>query len=101
MNSDNKNIDLKHCKVCGRHKGVNTYTSTNSKELVPLCDKHFRALRGLQPITLPKLPGRNEPCPCQSGKKFKKCCLDKVNQPLRDKLVELGKKQMKAKEAVK
>jgi preprotein translocase subunit SecA len=20
-------------------------------------------------------PGRNEPCPCGSGKKFKKCCL--------------------------
>jgi uncharacterized protein YecA (UPF0149 family) len=22
--------------------------------------------------------GRNDPCPCGSGKKFKKCCLDKV-----------------------
>lgn len=21
--------------------------------------------------------GRNDPCPCGSGKKFKKCCLDK------------------------
>jgi len=21
------------------------------------------------------LPGRNEQCPCQSGRKFKKCCL--------------------------
>lgn len=20
--------------------------------------------------------GRNDPCPCESGKKFKKCCLD-------------------------
>lgn len=25
---------------------------------------------------LPKY-GRNEPCPCGSGKKFKKCCIDK------------------------
>jgi uncharacterized protein YecA (UPF0149 family) len=24
----------------------------------------------------PKI-GRNEPCPCGSGKKFKKCCLNK------------------------
>ena len=24
-----------------------------------------------------KLPGRNEPCPCGSGSKFKKCCLGK------------------------
>jgi uncharacterized protein len=23
-------------------------------------------------------PGRNDPCPCGSGKKFKQCCLDKV-----------------------
>ncbi|MCV5090987.1 SEC-C metal-binding domain-containing protein, partial [Klebsiella pneumoniae] len=22
-----------------------------------------------------KLPGRNDPCQCGSGKKFKKCCL--------------------------
>jgi len=25
--------------------------------------------------------GRNEPCPCGSGLKFKRCCLGKVNQP--------------------
>ena len=24
-----------------------------------------------------KLVGRNDPCPCGSGKKFKKCCIDK------------------------
>lgn len=24
--------------------------------------------------------GRNEPCPCGSGKKFKKCCWGKCNQ---------------------
>ena len=24
-------------------------------------------------------PGRNDPCPCGSGKKYKKCCLDKDN----------------------
>lgn len=23
------------------------------------------------------LPERNEPCPCDSGKKYKKCCLEK------------------------
>ncbi|BCR05385.1 UPF0225 protein [Desulfuromonas versatilis] len=25
--------------------------------------------------------GRNDPCPCGSGKKYKKCCLDKAGQP--------------------
>ena len=24
--------------------------------------------------------GRNDPCPCGSGKKYKKCCLDKDNR---------------------
>ena len=26
-------------------------------------------------------PGRNEPCPCGSGKKFKKCCQNKFEAP--------------------
>ena len=26
----------------------------------------------------PACVGRNEPCPCKSGKKFKKCCLVSV-----------------------
>ena len=25
-----------------------------------------------------KKPGRNDPCPCGSGKKFKKCCENKM-----------------------
>ncbi len=29
-----------------------------------------------QPITSDKI-GRNDPCPCGSGKKYKKCCMDK------------------------
>ena len=24
--------------------------------------------------------GRNSPCPCGSGKKFKRCCLDKIRR---------------------
>jgi len=31
---------------------------------------------GPVPVELPKaLAGRNDPCPCGSGKKYKKCCL--------------------------
>lgn len=26
------------------------------------------------PLVLPEKVGRNDPCPCGSGKKFKKCC---------------------------
>lgn len=27
-----------------------------------------------KPVVLEKTPGRNDPCSCGSGKKFKKCC---------------------------
>ena len=30
-----------------------------------------------EPIVNKKSVGRNEPCPCGSGKKFKKCCINK------------------------
>ena len=30
-----------------------------------------------QPIVKENKTGRNDPCPCGSGKKYKKCCLDK------------------------
>jgi hypothetical protein len=32
--------------------------------------------------------GRNEPCPCGSGKKYKKCCLDKQSNKM-DKDISL------------
>ena len=40
---------------------------------------HLRALVGekpdaIQPVDKPPKTGRNEPCPCGSGKKYKKCC---------------------------
>jgi SWIM/SEC-C metal-binding protein len=33
-----------------------------------------RLLNPDQPVTVEKKIGRNEPCPCGSGKKYKKCC---------------------------
>lgn len=38
--------------------------------------------------------GRNDPCPCGSGKKYKKCCLGKPRQysPELEADLELGKK---------
>ena len=29
-------------------------------------------------------PGRNDPCPCGSGKKFKKCCINKTEDEWRE-----------------
>ena len=39
-------------------------------------DTFFRAdaLRPREPYRAPPKVGRNDPCPCGSGKKFKKCC---------------------------
>ena len=28
----------------------------------------------VEPIKADQTPGRNDPCPCDSGKKYKKCC---------------------------
>jgi tetratricopeptide (TPR) repeat protein len=33
-------------------------------------------------------PGRNDPCPCGSGKKYKKCCLAKEEAAEREQLAE-------------
>jgi hypothetical protein len=37
----------------------------------------------LQPLG-PKPPGRNDPCHCGSGKKYKRCCLDADQEALRE-----------------
>ena len=34
----------------------------------------MEALRELEPFLVPRNVGRNEPCPCGSGRKFKACC---------------------------
>jgi HEAT repeat protein len=45
-------------------------------DLPPALDN--RAPRATAPIRRdPASPGRNDPCPCGSGKKYKKCCLNK------------------------
>jgi preprotein translocase subunit SecA len=36
-------------------------------------DTREGARRPVQPIVKDKMPGRNDPCPCGSGKKFKNC----------------------------
>lgn len=36
--------------------------------------KHQMAMPRLKPTVKKKKIGRNDPCPCQSGKKYKRCC---------------------------
>ena len=37
-------------------------------------------------------PGRNDPCPCGSGKKYKKCCLANEEAAEREQLAEAAGK---------
>jgi hypothetical protein len=43
------------------------------------------AMAELQPFLLGRPPGRNNPCPCGSGRKYKHCC---ANRPIRQPLLE-------------
>ena len=65
-------------------------TEADTRKLQPLVDTFRRCLAGdyrrllidppsIEPVrrSSPKV-GRNDPCPCGSGAKFKKCCQDKV-----------------------
>ena len=49
-----------------------------------------------QPDRAPTKVGRNDPCPCGSGKKFKKCCGKAIKDwsltSLKDKLIKIGAK---------
>jgi hypothetical protein len=49
------------------------------KHLQPLPKKNKDGSIGEQTVVKGKKVGRNDPCPCGSGKKYKKCCLGKGN----------------------
>ena len=72
---------------------VRVQTEERMKEIASLCEEHgWKFIIGLEPdepedvsdidrLLHPSVPkisenkiGRNEPCPCGSGKKYKKCC---------------------------
>ncbi len=57
----------------GIAKGSKTEIESESKDEAP-------AEVQVKPVRSNKV-GRNEPCPCGSGKKFKKCCLQKEETP--------------------
>lgn len=41
-------------------------------------------------------PGRNDPCPCGSGKKYKNCCMLKEKEQAAAKYTAAGKRKFKA-----
>ena len=60
-----------------------TYASADRAEIIgndPIFDTPFRvseaaaAMDKAKPVRSGPKVGRNDPCPCRSGKKFKHCC---------------------------
>lgn len=56
--------------------GVRTKRSTPRPRLSPSFPMLTDFFEDNEPYTSPTKIGRNEPCPCGSGKKYKKCCLN-------------------------
>jgi len=75
---------------------VRVRTEERGEEVVAICNQHGweviagiepdkpedisdveRLLRSSSPAESRFKVGRNDPCPCGSGKKFKKCCMGK------------------------
>ncbi len=45
-----------------------------SKDEIEAEEKLIKETEKVKPIIADGEPGRNDPCPCGSGKKYKKCC---------------------------
>jgi len=54
---------------------VNVQTEERLKEVASIFEENgWKYTIELEPKRAEKKAGRNEPCPCGSGKKYKKCC---------------------------
>jgi hypothetical protein len=65
-----------------REKSSTSFSSLSAWPPSPALAEEFTddALED-EPITTSRQVGRNDPCPCGSGKKFKKCCGSRKNNP--------------------
>ena len=45
-----------------------------TKEEIEAEKKLIKETKKVDPVHVDAEPGRNDPCPCGSGKKYKKCC---------------------------
>lgn len=61
------------CEFCNRPP-IKTHWDQIEKRTVQVCEVHAFGPAAKR-LTSDAVPGRNDPCPCGSGKKFKKCCL--------------------------
>jgi uncharacterized protein YecA (UPF0149 family) len=57
-----------------QHKLEELAKKARRKEDVQAEEKLVKETEKVKPLTGGGQPGRNDPCPCGSGKKYKKCC---------------------------
>lgn len=52
------------------------FSGATTKDVNSLMDERLKQLEGQGEVLNRRVKiGRNDPCPCNSGRKFKKCCL--------------------------
>ncbi len=56
------------------HQDEGSSTKSLGKKSVELGEAMPKPISDIKPKV-----GRNDPCPCGSGKKYKKCCLEKIS----------------------
>ena len=50
----------------------------NEKQvIIAYKNSYGEEVKPIEPIRKENKTGRNEPCPCGSGKKYKRCCLNR------------------------
>ena len=66
--------------ACFKSKDGNSGSGSSKRSEKSLFDMFDKMKKAIQQESIientPKKTGRNEPCPCGSGKKYKKCCID-------------------------
>ena len=56
-----------------RQQYTESHQSLTDESMRQAAGRDTREQQPVQPVRVDKLPGRNDPCPCGSGKKFKQC----------------------------
>lgn len=70
-------------------KVARTFGISNLDDIIITGERNAEIEREEEPVLkigetsgfrFPRTPGRNEPCPCGSGKKYKRCCINKAEK---------------------
>jgi uncharacterized small protein (DUF1192 family) len=68
-------IERLKAEIAEKEKALSGQTSPHAPRSIPRLPRGREAGAGLSPPSKSIRVGRNDPCPCGSGQKFKKCCM--------------------------